>query len=157
MKRASTLFLKITVFLLGLPPLALCVAVMLSLISGNNEQFPGKMYPADAGFFVAIIPYYLALYQAFKLLGYIDKNVAFSELSVQALKKIKYCGFSICIIFLAMEPYLYIMAEQDDAPGIIVLGLVVAFASFVIAAFAAVLERLLKDAINIKSENELTV
>ncbi|MGM1046988.1 MAG: DUF2975 domain-containing protein [Bacillota bacterium] len=157
MKRASTLFLKISVFLMGLPALAICAFAVLSLFRETNDQFPGKLYAVDIGFFVAIIPYYVALYQAFKLLGYIDKNIAFSELSVRALKKIKYCGFSISIIFVAMEPVLYIMAEQDDAPGIILLGLVVAFASFVIAVFGAVLERLLQDAINLKSENELTV
>ena len=36
--------------------------------------------------YATAIPYYFALYQTFKLLNYIDKNNAFSELSVQALK-----------------------------------------------------------------------
>ena len=49
------------------------------------------------------------------------------------------------------------MAEIDDAPGIIVIGLVIIFASMVIAVFAAVLQRLLQEAIDIKSENDLTV
>lgn len=157
MKRASTLFLKITVFLMTLPPLAVCVFAALSLFQETNDQFPGKLHVSDIGFFAAIIPYSIALYQAYKLLGYIDKNIAFSELSVWALNKIKYCGFSIGIIFMAMEPVLYIMAKQEDAPGIIVLGLVVAFASFIIAIFGAVLGRLLQNAIHMKSENELTV
>ena len=49
------------------------------------------------------------------------------------------------------------MAEVDDAPGLIILGMVIIFASMVIAVFAAVLQRLLQEAINIKSENDLTV
>ncbi len=49
------------------------------------------------------------------------------------------------------------MAERDDAPGIIIIGMIMIFASLVIAVFAAVLQRLLKDAIDIKSENDLTV
>lgn len=142
---------------MGLPALAVCVFALLSLFRETNDYFPGKLYAVDIVYFVAAIPYYIALYQAFKLLGYIDQNIAFSELSVRALKKIKYCGFSICIIFVAMEPVLYNMAKQDDTPGMILLGLVVAFASFVIAIFGAVLERLLQVAINLKSENELTV
>ncbi|MCG7406570.1 DUF2975 domain-containing protein [Paenibacillus sp. ACRRX] len=157
MKRASTLFLKISVFVMGLPALAICVVSAVSLFQEPIDPFPGKLYAIVIGFFAATIPYYVALYQAFKLLSYIDKNIAFSELSVQALKKIKYCGISIGIIFVAMEPVLYIMAQHMDAPGIILLGLIVAFASFVIAVFGAVLERLLQDAINLKSENELTV
>ena len=53
-------------------------------------------------------------------------------------------------------PLFYLVAERDDAPGIII-GMIIIFASMVIAVFAAVLQRLLKDAIDIKSENDLTV
>ncbi|WP_219914085.1 DUF2975 domain-containing protein, partial [Bacillus paranthracis] len=38
-----------------------------------------------------------------------------------------------------------------------IIGMIIIFASMVIAVFAAVLQRLLKDAIDIKSENDLTV
>lgn len=54
-------------------------------------------------------------------------------------------------------PLFYIFAEVDDAPGVIFVGLVVPFTSMVIAVFAAVLQKLLQEAINIKSENDLTV
>jgi Protein of unknown function (DUF2975) len=54
-------------------------------------------------------------------------------------------------------PLFYIFAEVDDAPGVIFVGLVVPFASMVISVFAAVLQKLLKEAIDIKSENDLTV
>jgi hypothetical protein len=37
------------------------------------------------------------------------------------------------------------------------IGLVIIFASMVIAVFAAVLQRLLQEAIHIKSENDLTI
>jgi hypothetical protein len=49
------------------------------------------------------------------------------------------------------------MAEVDDAPGLILVGMVPIFTSLVIAVFAAVLQRLLQEAIDIKSENDLTV
>ncbi|MGV2643750.1 DUF2975 domain-containing protein, partial [Clostridium perfringens] len=47
--------------------------------------------------------------------------------------------------------------EKDDAPGIILIGMALIFASIVIAVFAAVLQKLLQEAIDIKSENDLTV
>ncbi|GLX66816.1 DUF2975 domain-containing protein [Paenibacillus glycanilyticus] len=157
MKHASVLFLQLTVFLMGLPALAACVIGVIGLLQNNPDQFPGKMHPTDIGFFVAVIPYFIALFQAYRLLGYIDKSIAFSELSVQALKKIKICGYSISLIFLVMEPVLYVEAMQEDAPGLIVLGLAVVFASFIIAVFAALLARLLHNAIQLQSENDLTV
>ncbi|UUZ97391.1 DUF2975 domain-containing protein [Paenibacillus sp. P25] len=97
------------------------------------------------------------MYQAFKLLGYIDKNRAFSEITVKALKNIKYCAITISTLYLLGMPLYYLMQERVDPPGIIAIGLVIIFSSMVIAVFAAVLQRLLQEAINIKSENDLTV
>ncbi len=51
----------------------------------------------------------------------------------------------------------YLMGKRVDPPSFIPMGLVIIFASMVLAVFAAVLQRLLQEAINIKSENDLTV
>ncbi|MBE1557100.1 DUF2975 domain-containing protein [Sporosarcina limicola] len=160
MKRGTTLFLKIAVILIGIPVLALCIFLVPKF--GN---FAGELYPDIAymkslvliDMYAAAIPFYFALYQAFKLLSYIDKNKAFSELSVKALKKIKYCAIIISTLYVVGMPLFYLVAEIDDAPGIILIGLVIIFASMVIAVFAAVLQRLLQVAIDIKSENDLMV
>jgi hypothetical protein len=107
--------------------------------------------------YVSAIPFFIALYQAFKLLSYIDKNKAFSEISVKALKNIKYCAITISGLYVVGMPFFYILAELDDAPGVILIGMLFIFASMVIAVFAAVLQRLLQEAIDIKSENDLTI
>jgi len=60
-------------------------------------------------------------------------------------------------LFVVGLPLFYLVAEKDDAPGIILIGLVLIFASMVIAVFAAVLQRLLQEAIDIKSENDLII
>ncbi|MCI3196876.1 DUF2975 domain-containing protein [Bacillus sp. HU-1818] len=160
MKRGTTLFLKIAVFLIGIPVLALCIFLVPEIANFAAELYPDIAYIKYLvliNLYASAIPFYFALYQAFKLLSYIDKNKAFSELSVRALKNIKYCAITISILFVAGMPLFYLMAEKDDAPGIILIGLVVIFASMVIAVFAAVLQKLLKEAIDIKSENALTV
>ncbi|MDD3655103.1 MAG: DUF2975 domain-containing protein, partial [Desulfotomaculaceae bacterium] len=90
-------------------------------------------------------------------LSYIDKNIAFSELSVSALKNIKYCGTTITAFYVVMMPFVFLVADKDDAPGLIIIGMVPIFASMIIAVFAAVLQKLLINAIDIKSENDLTV
>ena len=107
--------------------------------------------------YVSAVPFYFALYQSFNLLSYIDKNQAFSEIICKALKKIKICAITISGLYVVALPFVYIMAEVDDAPGLIIVGMVPIFASLVIAVFAAVLQRLLQEAIDIKSENDLTV
>ncbi|WP_153732713.1 DUF2975 domain-containing protein [Sporosarcina obsidiansis] len=160
MKQVTTLFLKLAVIFIGIPVVALCIFFVPELanvaaeIDMNHSYIKYLVYIV---FYTATIPFYFALYQAIKILSYIDKNKAFSELSVMALKKIKYCAISISCLHLLILPLFYLYADKDDAPGVIFVGLVVPFASMVIAVFAAVLQKLLEEAIEIKTENELTV
>ncbi len=158
MKRGTTLFLKIAVILIGIPILALGIFGLTWLPNNPaNPEYAQLLYPIIIGMYVSVIPFYFALYQAFKLLGYIDKNKAFSQISVNALKNIKHCAITISTLYAVMMPFVFLVAEKDDAPGLIIFGMVPVFASMVIAVFAAVLQKLLKEAIDIKSENDLTV
>ncbi|WHP43258.1 DUF2975 domain-containing protein [Lysinibacillus boronitolerans] len=156
MKR-ETLFLKIAVFLIGIPVLALCVWVVPHVALNTVEHSPILTIVALIGVYATAIAYFVALYTTIKLLSYIDQNIAFSELSVKALIKIKYCAILISSVYVVGMPLIYYAAEVDDAPGLILIGMVIIFASFVVAVFAAVLQKLLKNAIDIKSENDLTV
>ncbi|MCT8978475.1 DUF2975 domain-containing protein [Clostridium sp. CX1] len=150
MKGYSTIFLKIAVILIGIPVLALCIFWV--------PGFVGYLHFAILiGVYATAITFFFALYQALKLLRYIDKNKAFSELSVKALKNIKYCANTISVIYAGIVPFLYPVAEADDAPGLIAFPIIIIFASTIVAVFAAVLQKLLKEAIDIKSENDLTV
>lgn len=160
MKRGTTLFLKAAVILIGIPVLALCIFLVPEIANFAAELYPEMTYIQFLVYldlYASAIPFYIALYQAFKLLGYIDNNKAFSELSVRVLKNIKYCAITISSVYVAGMPLFYLIAEKDDAPGIIVIGLIIIFASMVIAVFAAVLQSLLTEAIELKSENDLTV
>ncbi|MDF2615163.1 MAG: hypothetical protein K0S71_2949 [Clostridia bacterium] len=160
MKQGSTLFLKMAVVLIGLPVLALCIFVLPEIagfFAELNPKLDFLQYPFLIGLYVTAIVFFVALYQALRLLSYIDKNKAFSELSVRALKNIKYCAITMTVFYVVFMPLLYLMAEVDDAPGIILIGMFIIFGCMVVAVFAAVLQRLLQEAINIKSENDLTV
>lgn len=159
MTQGSTLFLKGVIVLIGLFVLALCIGLLPWLyVKDVMAHFPFYwLYPVLIGMYAAAIPFYWALYQALKLLSYIDQEQAFSGLSVTALKKIIQCAVIISVLYVIIMPFLYLMAQLDDAPGILIPGIVVLFASSVIAVFAAVLHRLLKNAIIIKYENDLTV
>lgn len=156
MKRGSTIFLRGVVVLIGLVVLGLCVfglpVLIVSELAGDFDYGP-----IFVGLYITAIPFFIALYQALKLLDYIDKNNAFSVASVKAFKNIKYCAFTISALFLAGMPYVFYVGDRDDAPGIVALGFVIIFASFVIATAAAVFQSLVQNAVDIKSENDLTV
>ncbi|MFC3799197.1 DUF2975 domain-containing protein [Cohnella sp. GCM10012308] len=157
MKR-KTLMLRAVIFLIGIAVLALCVVGLPSTFEDATANYPMWTYlPLFICMYASAIPFYVALVQAMSLLRYIDDNSAFSALSVRALHVIKYCACAISLLYIACLPFLYQIADKDDAPGVLAIGLVVAFSAFVIAVFAAVLQKLLQNAIDIQSENELTI
>lgn len=158
MKRGSTLFLKAAVFLIGIPVLVLCVVGLPWLLNNPvNPEFAHMLYPIVTILYVSVIPFCIGLFQAIRLLSYIDKNKAFSVISVNALKMIKINAFSISILYVIMLPFIFLLAEKDDAPGLIIIGMVLIFAPLVVAVFAAVLQKLMQEAIEIKSENDLII
>lgn len=150
MKNKSTLFLKITIILIGLPVLALCILWLPSVV----DYLPLLVI---VGLYITAISFFFALFQTLKLLSYIDKNEAFSKLSVSALRNIKLCALTICLLYVIIIPAIYPLADADDAPGLLAIPIVFFFASSVIAVFAAVLEKLFKEALNLKSKNNLTL
>jgi hypothetical protein len=160
MKRGSTLFLRGAVIAIGAVVLALCVFALPAIwraVPGEYSGITYVFYIILLALYASAVPFYIALHQTLQLLNYVDKNKAFSELSVKALKRITYCAGTISLLYMAILPFIYIWAEKDDAPGLIVIGMAFTFASLTVGVFAAVLQRLLKDAIDIKSENDLTV
>lgn len=158
--KKETIFLKLAVFFIGLPILALCI-ILLPWIAKDAAVSSTKMAYVLYGIliimYISAIPFFTSLYQGFRLLTYIDDNKAFSELSVKALRNIKNCAATISILYVLSMPLFYIVGEVDDAPGAILIGLLFIFAPMVISVFAAVLQRLLQNAIDIKNDNDLTI
>lgn len=160
MKRNSTIFLQIVIVLIGI--VALVVMLWEPHIEGRNvDATLFEIYfndPFLAYAYIGSIPFFVALSQAFKLLGYIRRNEVFSQASVKALRTIKYCAMSLVAFIIGAEAYFFIVQRgKDDIAGGVVIGLVLIFISAVIATAAAVFERLLQNAVHIKSENDLTV
>jgi hypothetical protein len=158
--KPGSMFLRAVIILMGVIALAVCIFALPSISSGAAIEYPG----ADnlrvifiGGLYLSVLPFFIALYQGLKLLNYIDKNTAFSQVSVKALKIIKYTGIVMSICYMVGVPYLFHIAELDDAPGLGLIALVFAGAPLVIATFSAVLQKVLQSAIAIKSENDLTV
>ena len=106
--------------------------------------------------YVASIPFFVALSQAFKVLGYAGQNKVFSQEAVKGLRTIRYCALAI-IGFVAVSVIFMIIADDDDRPAGVFMRILVAFPSIVVATAAAMFERVLQNAVDIKSENDLTV
>ena len=158
MNRGSILFLKAVLVLIGIVALALLLwephlegrnanATLFEIYL--NDPFLAYAYVASSAFFVA-------LYQAFKVLGYAGHNNVFSPVAVRAVRTIKYCAIAI-IGFVVLGEVFILLNTTEDRPPAIFMGILIAFPSMVVATAMVVLERVLQNAVDLKSENDLTV
>lgn len=154
MHQASSLFLRLSLAFIGLVVLFLCLYVLPRGIASDATDY---YRPILIGMYVTAVPFFGALYHANRLLRLIDQNRAFSIAAVNALKAIRYCGLAIGAMYAAGLPYIYYAADRDDAPGVFALGLIITGSALIIAAAAAVFQRLVQAAVDIKTENDLTV
>jgi Protein of unknown function (DUF2975) len=153
MKRSSTIFLQVVIVFIGLGTLALLL--WEPHIEGRNAHATlFEIYFKDAFLayaYIASISFFVAVYQAFKVLGYAGQNRVFSPEAVKALRTIKYCAIAI-IGFVAVGEIFIMLGNSDDRAGGVFMGILITFGSVVIAAAAAMFERILQNAVDIKSK-----
>jgi len=150
MNKGTTFLLRGALIFMSLPILAICIFWLPSSVG----FFPIQMI---GGAYLTAYAYFYALFQAWSLLGLIDRNNAFSKEAVHGLGRIKLAAISIAVIYTVMLPFLYPIADMDDAPGLVGFPIIIVAASIVIGTFAAVLQKLLDQAIRIKEDNDLTI
>jgi hypothetical protein len=161
MKRSSTIFLQVVIVFIGIG--ALAFMLWEPHLEGRNAHATlFQIYfndPFLAYAYIASIAFFVALSQAFKLLGYVGRNEVFSQRSVKALRTIKYCAMSLVGFLAGAEAYFFIVqrGKVDDIAGGVMMGLFLTFVSLVVATAAAVFEKTLQSAVELKSENDLTV
>jgi Protein of unknown function (DUF2975) len=161
MKRGSTVFLQLVIVLIGIGALALLLwEPQIEGVNAHRTNF--EIYFKDpflALVYAGSIPFFVALYQAIKVLGYVGRNEVFSPEVVKALRTIKYCALTIIGFVVVEEIFILLMNKGDnDNPGApIFLGILIIFPSIVVATVAAMFERILQNAVDMKSENDLTV
>lgn len=159
MKRSSTIFLQVVIILIGISALALLLWEP-HLEGRNVDATLFEIYLKDpflALVYIGSIPFFIALYQAFKVLGYAGQNKIFSQAAVDALRTIKYCALTIIGFVVVEEIFIMLNHGSDDAAGGVFMGVLITFGSIIIATAAAMFERILQKAVDIKSENDLTV
>lgn len=158
MQRCSAVLLQAVVAFVGIGALAFLLGEP-HLEGRNKHATLFEIYFKDpflAFAYVGSVPFFVALYQAFKLLGYAGKDQALTSAAVSALRTIKLCALAV-LAFVAASVVFMPFDDPDDRPPGVILRVFAAFVMIVAAAAAAMFERISRDAVEMKSENELTV
>lgn len=159
MKKTSTIFLQVVIVLIGI--VALVILIRFPLTEGratNLDLVSIYLDPFILYGYAASIAFFIALYKAFKLLGYIGQNKVFSSNSVKALKSIKYCAIVLSILIAMAGVFIKVSHNKEDDPaGFLAICILTTFIAVVVATAAAIFEKILQNAIDMKSENDLTI
>src|SRR6188474_3336131 len=141
MKRTSTIFLQAVIVLIGVGALALLLwEPRIEGVNAHATNF--EIYFKDpflALVYAGSIPFFIALYQAFRVLSYVRQDRTFSLATVKALRTIKYCAIAIIGFVVVEEIFLLLMNNGDEEnPGApIFMGILITFPSIVVATAAA--------------------
>lgn len=151
MKR-STIFLQAAVILTG--TVALFFMLYEPLIEGRNAHSTFfEIYfndPFLAFAYTASIPFFIALYNAVKVLGSVRQNKTYTQPAVKALRTIKYCGLSLIGFALAGE-IIIMLNNSDDRAGGVFMGFLAALLAIALAAAGFSFERKVQKRIDEKS------
>ncbi|MFS0901443.1 DUF2975 domain-containing protein [Priestia aryabhattai] len=156
-KLGSTTFLKVIIFLIGIAVLALCIYWLPEIAVRDARVHTDMAYfliPFLVCAYGICITFSIVLYQVFKLLTYIERNNAFSELSLKSLKVIKKCIFAVIFFIMLGIVSLMVLAKVtgDDAAGPISLSLMGILMTSTVATFVSVLQKPIK---NFLEKNEI--
>ncbi|MDB5453024.1 MAG: hypothetical protein JWO33_1602 [Caulobacteraceae bacterium] len=145
MKRGSAIFLQVIIILIAIGAIGLML--WEPHLEGRNAHVTlFEIYFKDpflAYAYIASIPFFAALYQAFKVSGYIRDNKIFSQEALKALRTMKYNAIAF-IGFVAIGEIFIMLGESDDRAGGVFMGVLIALGSIVVATAAAVSERILQ-------------
>ncbi|KRN21478.1 hypothetical protein FC75_GL002280 [Lacticaseibacillus camelliae DSM 22697 = JCM 13995] len=158
--------MKIRIWLLKLLLIASVIAIGAFGI-GLIPSFPGVMvrdyqWPVAAWAFtlgaaVAVVSYWLAAFIAWHLLDCITANAAFTQRAVTLIIRLKWAVGAMALGLLVCLPQWYRMADHDDAPGVMVIGLGFFAIPAIVWLFLAILQQLWTTALAYKTENDMTV
>ncbi len=141
--KLPTIILRIVALLFVLAGLVGCVFVL-----PNAGTFLVKFYPAQAfwrypvliGLYAAAACYFFALFHFWLLLNAIDRD---GSLTVKSLRAIRRGAIVFCALYaLFAMPMIYLLADLDDAPGMILMGAFLDAIPVGVAALTVVLERI---------------
>jgi hypothetical protein len=153
-RRSATRLLQLVIVLIGIGALALMLWEP-HLEGRNAHATTFEIYFKDpflAYAYLASIAFFMALFQTFKLLGYIGQNRAFSPDSVKALRTIKHCAMALVAMIGAAVAYLFIAVRgKDDIAGGVAMGLMMIVLSVAVGSAAAMFERRLQTGIDMGS------
>jgi hypothetical protein len=157
MKKSLTMFLQIATVLIGIGTLALMLWEP-HLEGRNTHSTLFQIYfndPFLAYAYTASIPFFVALFQIFKLLRYMGRDILSSQIAMNALRNIKYCAITLIIFIVGAEAYFLIAQRgKDDIAGGVAIGLAMIILSILVVIVTTMFQKHLYTAVGLSLKTD---
>ena len=145
MKNISILFLKVALVLLILPTLALGSYGLYYLLNNPaNPDYASSLYPIITGMYVSLIPLYHGVYRVWRILSHVKKETIQSTAAERDIKAVRLSAVLFGVVFLLVSPFVFMVAQLDDAPGLVIFGMIPVFLASIILAIFTLFQEMLK-------------
>ncbi len=121
--RLRTLFLRFFILAIGLLDLVLGTCALWRMPPRMTEIYgnPYTAYLAGVGMYLCFICVLAAGWFAWLLLNTIDREQTFASKTPQQLREVTFSIYGIALGFFVMLPQIYVTAQAEDAPGMIII------------------------------------
>jgi hypothetical protein len=160
MKKIITLFLQTLTVLIGVATLGFLL--WEPTVEGRNAGATlYEMYfndPFLACAYLVSVLFFIVLYQACRVFGYMRQGATHSSMMVRALRTIQYCALGLAGFAVVGELYLFIFVRgTDDIAGGVAMGFFIFLISSGIATAAGVYRRSIQRAMNVEPDTLMTI
>ncbi|MGX8796782.1 DUF2975 domain-containing protein [Fusibacter sp. JL298sf-3] len=158
MKNYRTLFLRGVIYIMGAAALWLAFGYMpgfASKVAETNPEFAFLKFPVLIFVYATLVPFLWVLFSGHQLLGLIDKKQAFSRQALTHLRAIEYAAFFVSAWYVFGAVLMFV--QNALHPAVLIIGVSVVFAALCVGFFADVLHSILKTALALQEESDLTI
>jgi hypothetical protein len=145
MKQSIITFLQIILILIGIVVLYGIIRFpQTEGVARNKDLISIYTDPFIIYGYIASIPFFVGLYQVFKLLGYIGGKTISLQNAVSALRTIRNCAIATFGFVIPAEILILLNHGDDDPAGAVAMGFFLCFISLIVAASALLFQKRLK-------------
>ena len=149
MKIFKILLILIAAFILTLSIIGLIMIIRVPV----NPTYRYILYPILIAIYLSSILIYLSFYQTWIFLTYIEKDQIFMTSSISCMHQIKIYGLIFSAIYIIALPFFYLLANADDAPGVIFVGMTPLVLGILVYLFADIFKKIIQKGMHIQSIN----
>lgn len=157
-QKELSIWLKFLVTLAGVMGIVLCfwfAPVFGRMMAENDPSLAHMYWPCLIYIWIACIPVYLALFEAWKIFSNIGNDKSFVTENVHRLKRITKLSITEVMMYF-FAAIVLLMVDMVNIQIFIVIFIIL-FASMFVSVCASVLSHLVRKAVQLQDENDLTI